>query len=549
MLSFSLARQRGMWSSLETQSAEIAREFLSGENIIVPHLNGVEDNEKPAFFYWIVAIISLLFGKVTELSSRLPSLISILCVILFFLILERKTKIRYMAIFASAIYITSPKIFWMSQVARMDMVFSMLCFGAVSCFFLYSDEEKGKKKNLYHTLFFIFSALAVLCKGPAGIVLPSLPVFFFYVLNKKFKDMGKFIFSYNLLVFFAVALPWYILVIIKTEGRFFTKFLLSDNIGRFIGPLKTSISHEFSKRQPLWFYIPHFLGGFFPWSIFFLFFVSKFFKDKGKGENFDTIFLGFFSLTFIFFSLAGIKRSDYLLPLYPACSIFIARYMATHCSWKSFRIIWTPVSLFLVFFVFFLLILSVQSIDLKNIFFNRFFPSSDLQKAEWILSYLHQVFPITFTLFILILGFFIFGYIRKNLFMSLSTLLATSAAILLYIGLLIIPFHDQNRDIRLFCTRTKDLVQDNELWFYGFWNDEFVFYMDRFIDPRTPDKGMGKDEFLWIMKQKDRKVSFLIRKKDFLELKKENVDIPYVFKENVPGLYPDYLISNVRMVE
>ena len=111
------------------------------------------------------------------------------------------------------------------------------------------------------------------------------------------------------------------------------------------------------------------------------------------------------------------------------------------------------------------------------------------------------------------------------------------------------PFHNQNRDIRPFCRKAKDLVQDNELWFYGFWNDEFVFYMDRFIDPRTPDKGMGKVEFLWIMKQKDRKVSFLIRKKDFLELKKENVDIPYVFKENVPVLYPVYLISNVRPEE
>ena len=50
-LAFSLASDRGLWSSLETQSAQIAREFLRGGDLIVPHLNGIEDNEKPAFYF------------------------------------------------------------------------------------------------------------------------------------------------------------------------------------------------------------------------------------------------------------------------------------------------------------------------------------------------------------------------------------------------------------------------------------------------------------------------------------------------------------------
>ena len=48
------------------------------------------------------------------------------------------------------------------------------------------------------------------------------------------------------------------------------------------------------------------------------------------------------------------------------------------------------------------------------------------------------------------------------------------------------------------------------------------------------------------MKQENRKVSFLIRKKDFLHLQEEGIDIPYVFEDNVAVLYPVYLISNVN---
>ena len=110
-LAFSLASDRGLWSSLETQSAQIAREFLRGGDLIVPHLNGIEDNEKPAFYFWIITALSLFSGAVNEFTARLPSLLSVLFILLLYRVIKKEKTSASLTLLAFTLYITSPKKF------------------------------------------------------------------------------------------------------------------------------------------------------------------------------------------------------------------------------------------------------------------------------------------------------------------------------------------------------------------------------------------------------------------------------------------------------
>ncbi len=296
LLSIYMANKRGLWSSLETQSAQIAREFFKTKQFIIPYLNGAQDYEKPAFFFWLIALSSIIFGKINELTARLPSIISILIVISSMYLLTKNEIKKFIA--AAVIFVSSPKIFWMSQVARIDMFFSSLCFASSALLYAYIDNREKK----YLTLSAIFSALAFLTKGPLGLIIPLFPAIIFLIMGKNKKILKDIFSAKNILIFSIIALPWYIAVTIKTNFGFFKKFFLSDNIGRFIGPSNISIAREFSKRQPFWFYIPHFISDFFPWSIAMFFYLIEKIKEN-KFSRIDLYFFIYLSFIFLFFSI------------------------------------------------------------------------------------------------------------------------------------------------------------------------------------------------------------------------------------------------------
>jgi len=58
-----------------------------------------------------------------------------------------------------------------------------------------------------------------------------------------------------------VAVPWYVLVGLETDGEFLWKFFWEQNVLRTMKPMQ-------GHSGPVWYYIPAILVGFFPWSVF-----------------------------------------------------------------------------------------------------------------------------------------------------------------------------------------------------------------------------------------------------------------------------------------
>ncbi|MCP4365076.1 MAG: glycosyltransferase family 39 protein, partial [Planctomycetes bacterium] len=63
---------RDLWAPDEGEYAQISQEMLETGDWVIPQLNGIPSAQKPPFFNWAAAVLSLPAGRVTELTARLP---------------------------------------------------------------------------------------------------------------------------------------------------------------------------------------------------------------------------------------------------------------------------------------------------------------------------------------------------------------------------------------------------------------------------------------------------------------------------------------------
>ncbi|MFQ5957344.1 MAG: ArnT family glycosyltransferase, partial [Candidatus Brocadiales bacterium] len=73
---------RDLWCGRETLYAEIARETLLDGHWFVPYFNGEIYYNKPPLYFWLIALVSIPVGDVTEFTLRLPSALSALGTVL-----------------------------------------------------------------------------------------------------------------------------------------------------------------------------------------------------------------------------------------------------------------------------------------------------------------------------------------------------------------------------------------------------------------------------------------------------------------------------------
>ncbi|MCX5712826.1 MAG: hypothetical protein NTY47_07210, partial [Candidatus Omnitrophica bacterium] len=178
-----------------------------------------------------------------------------------------------------------------------------------------------KKKSIGIILFFGFSGLAVLTKGPLGVLIPMAAVALFLLLRKEIR----FIFCRPSLlgafVFLALSLPWYIYIIQKYGNVFIQEFFYNDHIRRLL------VSEHPSNDN--WYFYPFsMLVCMFPWTLFVLFAFWYFIKKIAAKAGPAYLFLGSWVLmVFLAFQFAHSKLVSYILPIFPALAIITGDYL------------------------------------------------------------------------------------------------------------------------------------------------------------------------------------------------------------------------------
>jgi 4-amino-4-deoxy-L-arabinose transferase-like glycosyltransferase len=310
----------GLTGADEPRYAQIAREMLARHDWVTPVLYGEPWLEKPVLYYWLAMAAYKIFG-VSDWAARVPSAgfatLMVLGVYRFSLRLRRGMQLDAALITASCALVLA-----MARGASTDMPLTAPFAVAMLCW--YAWYESGRRRFLLGFHFLI--ALGTLAKGPVAPFLAALIIVGFCLLVRQPRRIVRTLWIPGVLLFLAVALPWYVEVQLRNP-QFLRVFILEHNLDRFGTNL-------FRHQQPFWYYLPLALAATVPWSVFVvagLVCTIRRWREwaaKNSSSNALAVFLLLWAvLPMLFFSLSQSKLPAYILPSIPACALLAAVYL------------------------------------------------------------------------------------------------------------------------------------------------------------------------------------------------------------------------------
>lgn len=315
----------GLLDETEPLFAEAARQMTVTGDWLTPFFNGEHRFDKPPLIYWLMAIAYETIG-VNEWAVRLPSALAALGVVsLGGYTLARFSRSWLTAWIGIAVMALGPEMMVWGRVGVSDMLLTGCMGSALFAFFLGYAQPDRRFKSRWYLAAYLLIALAVLTKGPVGLVLPALTLGLFALYLGQFRALWQEVqpLKGGLLIA-AIALPWYILVILVNGEAYIEDFFGYHNVERF-----TRVVNNHS--APWYFYFLVVAIGFVPWSAYLpaaLLRLRVWQRSRWQAaprSQHLALFAGFWFISvFGFFTLAVTKLPSYVLPLMPAAAVLVA---------------------------------------------------------------------------------------------------------------------------------------------------------------------------------------------------------------------------------
>lgn len=309
----------GLTNPDEVFYAQIAKEMIQQKTWTTPYLFGAPQFEKPIFLYWSLRIGYIIFG-VNSFAARFPpALFATLGVVaVYFLSLvgfnnQRKAFLSSLILMSSGLYIG------LARTVFTDLIFSVLVlFSLVSFYWGYAQQHK---KNAGILLFFVFSGLAVLAKGPLGFFIPLFTVAAFLLIKRNLRFLYSKYSLWGILIFISISFPWYIFMIKSYGSSFVHEFFYNDHWRRLI-------EAEHRGNDTWYFYLTAMIGCMAPWSLFVFFGLVNFFRQLKRQVNPIYVFLAsWICVVFLIFEPAHSKLTSYIVPMFPALAIIAGDFI------------------------------------------------------------------------------------------------------------------------------------------------------------------------------------------------------------------------------
>ncbi|MGB1039858.1 MAG: ArnT family glycosyltransferase [Flavobacteriales bacterium] len=421
---------RGLFSAIygidATIYASLSSEMVDTNNWLQIFHKGNDYLDKPPLHFWLSAISFKLFG-VNSFAYKLPSFL--------FTVLGAYSTFKLATILYS------------KQVGKLAALFFYSCFSIVlinqdvrtdtilvgivifSLWNLISYVETSNK--LSFVLGFIGIGLAMLAKGPIGLMVPVLSLGIHFLIKKQWSNIFKWQWIIGLLITAVVISPmvWGLYQQFDLQptkafnlasgkdgtGTSGLKFYFWDqSFGRITGGNK-----EWVNDSSIFFFVHTFLWSFLPWSVFAI--IGLFKKSKLAFQNISNhefYTLGAVIIPFIAFSISQFQLPHYIYVFFPMFFILTGWYIfnvkENSIEYKILRIIH--------------LILNLSLISASIIAVTYIFPTKSmfilLPMVVFIgvISYLYfktkgknQLVLTTITAFVSVVFVFNFHFMPKNL--------------------------------------------------------------------------------------------------------------------------------------
>jgi 4-amino-4-deoxy-L-arabinose transferase and related glycosyltransferases of PMT family len=357
-----------LWDRDEPRNAGCAREMLESGDWVVPTFNAHLRTHKPVLIYWAIMSAYSVLG-VSEFSARLPSAICAVGTTLCTWFIGRRLFGPRAGVWAGVALASSLMFGVAGRAATPDSVL-IFCTTLATAIYVagtfrarFDNAPSDTPPQLvtaghyfpqhWPTVAAMYAVmgLAVLAKGPVGLVLPTAVIGMFLLIMRLPSQTLPSRFTLGSLLIrtlrpfepvhflktcwymrpltaifaaAAIALPWYWAVHLATNGEWTAGFFWEHNVGR------ATQSMEGHGGGAIWFYPVAILLGFFPWSCF----AIPLAMDAGvqarrrDGGNAGYVFAICWVAVYIgLFSIARTKLPSYITPCYPGLALLAGSYV------------------------------------------------------------------------------------------------------------------------------------------------------------------------------------------------------------------------------
>ncbi|HLA40218.1 MAG TPA: glycosyltransferase family 39 protein, partial [Candidatus Glassbacteria bacterium] len=297
---------------------------------LIPRFNGDYRFEKPVLTYWLIGASYTIFG-VNEFAARLPSALAALGAVLLACLLAGRIAGSGAGLIAGVILTTCLQFVALGRTCLTDMHLTFFLTAGLVLFYLGLDSERKEPARRYLLGAWAACALAVLTKGPVGLLLPAA-IAGAYLLARPDRNAGlrKIPFISGIILFLTISLPWYVAITLASDFEFFRVFILQHNVQRYFGEVAAGGQHV----EPFFYYLSVLLAGIYPWSFFVLqallyplvSAVRELRNNRSVGDH--RLFPLLWALgVLLFFSLSRAKLPTYITPAFPAVAVLLAVYL------------------------------------------------------------------------------------------------------------------------------------------------------------------------------------------------------------------------------
>lgn len=284
----------------EINFAEASREMIETGDYLRVHIDYEPFYEKPPLFFWFQVLSMKMFG-VNEFAARFPNAMFGIVALLLLYSIGRKMFDKTFGLLWVMAYAGSILPYFYFRSGILDPLFNLFMF--ISVWYIYRSFEASEHKNYFFVHAGIFAGLAILVKGPVGLLLPGITYIIFNSL--RFRTAGVKI--VQMLVFGIVS--------VLTAGIWFgIEFLTNGPVfleAFFKYQVRLLTTGDAGFSGPFYYHFLVVMIGCFPASLFIFNSFKKDKADKPEHEDFRLIMMILMFVVLIIFSIVKTKIVHY----------------------------------------------------------------------------------------------------------------------------------------------------------------------------------------------------------------------------------------------
>ena len=340
------------------QYASISDQLLQGKSFLQIKHRHFEYLDKPPLLFWLSAISIKLFG-VNSFAYKIPSVLGLLLGVFSTYMFCNLYYKKETSLVAATILASCQAFFSMANDCRTDNL--LIGFACFSIWKIASYITRRKSIDLF--LGFAGTGLAMLAKGPLGLVFPAFTIGSMLITNKHYRAINwKWLLAIPIISLLLLPMCVGLYQQHGKEGLEF--YFWTQSFGRITGQ-----SVWENNTDPL-FFVHSFLWSFLPFTIIFLAAIYSSIKDlirnKSQFKSIEFASIGGFIFTMIALSFSKYKLPHYIFIVCPLAAAICSGYLIEKHRALNIRVLYLIQNIFLAI----LLIFSVVLIY----FFNQSYP-------------------------------------------------------------------------------------------------------------------------------------------------------------------------------